>query len=137
MEDKKTEQETVGYGNPPKETQFKKGQSGNRRGRPKGSKNTHTLIQQVLNQKITIKENGNSVRITKKQAMLTHAINKGVKGDLKAIGLLFPHILTAEFKEEEKNRILSAIGRNDQDILNNYIKDINKEPVEEIGDDGK
>lgn len=28
----------VGYGRPPEETRFKKGQSGNPRGRPKGSK---------------------------------------------------------------------------------------------------
>lgn len=30
----------IGYGKPPKEYQFKKGQSGNKKGRPKNSKNT-------------------------------------------------------------------------------------------------
>lgn len=37
----------VGYGKPPKHSQFKKGASGNPRGRRKGSKNRSTLIRQA------------------------------------------------------------------------------------------
>ena len=34
----------VGYGRPPKATQFKPGRSGNPRGRPKGAKSEDTMI---------------------------------------------------------------------------------------------
>ena len=34
----------VGYGKPPRHSQFIKGQSGNRRGRPAGAKNLKTLL---------------------------------------------------------------------------------------------
>jgi hypothetical protein len=36
--------ETVGYGRPPKHTRFQTGQSGNRRGRPKGAPNLATAL---------------------------------------------------------------------------------------------
>jgi hypothetical protein len=38
----------IGYGKPPKNTRFKPGVSGSRHGRPKGSKNTETLLKQEL-----------------------------------------------------------------------------------------
>ena len=42
------DEQPVGYGNPPKESRFKKGQSGNQRGRPKGSKNLKTDLAEEL-----------------------------------------------------------------------------------------
>ena len=35
----------VGYGKPPQHTQFKKGCSGNIKGRPRGSRNASTLLE--------------------------------------------------------------------------------------------
>ena len=50
--------EKVGPGNPPRHTRFKPGQSGNPNGRPKGSKNFATILQQQLTKKITITVDG-------------------------------------------------------------------------------
>ena len=44
--------EAIGYKRPPKATQFQKGQSGNPRGRPRGSKNLSTLISEALDEKL-------------------------------------------------------------------------------------
>jgi len=111
----------IGYGKPPKETRFKRGKSGNRTGRPKGTKNTYTLLNEILGQKITVEANGRQLRISKKMAMLTQLVNKGVNGDIKAISTLLPHILMADIKEEDKEKLLAALNSEDKAILKMYI----------------
>ena len=55
----------VGYGKPPLHTRFKKGQSGNVHGRPKGSRNLAGVLERELNSPVTINENGQRKTITK------------------------------------------------------------------------
>ncbi len=114
----------IGYGRPPRNSQFKPGQSGNKKGRPKNSKNTYTMLTDVLEQKINIKENGKDLRISKKLAMIMQLVNKAVKGDVKAINSLLPHMLMADAKEEDKNKILASISQDDREIITNYLKNL-------------
>jgi hypothetical protein len=76
---------TVGYGKPPKHSQFKKGVSGNKNGRPKGNKNLATLLHKEMSQRVTISENGQRRTITKIEAAIKQLINKAATGDAKAI----------------------------------------------------
>ena len=48
----------VGYGKPPQHTQFKKGHSGNIKGRPRGSRNASTLLDEALRERVMVTENG-------------------------------------------------------------------------------
>lgn len=65
----------VGYGRPPRKTQYTKGQSGNPKGRPKGSKSLKTLIQEELEEPITIFVKGKKKKITKARALVRNAIH--------------------------------------------------------------
>ena len=127
----------VGYGKPPKEYQFKKGQSGNKKGRPKNSKNTYVLLDEILSQTIPITENGKLMHISKRNAVLIQLVNKAVKGDLKATNALLPHMLMADAKEEDKEKIMSALNRDDEKIISNYLKtlsDFNEKKGENINE---
>ena len=75
----------VGYGKPPESTRFKKGESGNPRGRPKGRKNWITQADRILNEKVTVNENGRRTTITKFEAAVKQLVNKAASGDHRAI----------------------------------------------------
>src|SRR5580700_2035665 len=78
----------VGYGKPPRHTRFKKGHSGNRKGRPQGAKNSATLLNEALSEPVIVTENGRRKTISKKQAILKQIVNKAASGDHRSIQLL-------------------------------------------------
>ncbi len=73
-----------GYGCPPTEKQYKLGQSGNRKGRPKGRKNWKKLLVEVLGEKVRISEHGKTRQITKAEAIVKAAMRRAVQGDSKS-----------------------------------------------------
>ena len=75
-------------GKPPRSRQFKPGESGNPDGRPRGAKNFATAIEQELDARVTVTENGRRRRISKREVIAKHLVNKAASGDLKAIPLL-------------------------------------------------
>jgi len=77
--------ESVGYKNPPSNSRFKKGVSGNPRGRPKGSKNLAMLMKRALREKVAVQENGKRKLITKSEAIVKQFVNKAASGDLRAL----------------------------------------------------
>jgi len=74
----------IGFGKPPKHTQFRKGQSGNPKGRPKGSKNINVLIRKALEEKVTVKGPGGTRSMSKCEAALMQQANKAANGDPRA-----------------------------------------------------
>src|ERR1700675_493615 len=90
---------SVGYGKPRQHARFHKGQSGNPRGRPKGSRNLSTLMAKALNEPVVISENGKRKRITTREAVLKQLVNKATSGDPKAIQLLLGEIRQLEGRE--------------------------------------
>ena len=78
----------IGYSKPPKATQFKKGQSGNPKGRPKGSNNLSTDVKAILKSSVAINEDGKRKKVSTQQAMLLRLKERALKGDAKSINQL-------------------------------------------------
>ena len=68
----------VGYRKPPVHSRFKKGQSGNVKGPPKGAKSFKGLIQKELDAPIIVKTNGKRSKTTKRHAAATQIANAAV-----------------------------------------------------------
>jgi len=91
----------VGYGRPPKDTQFKKGNAANPRGRAKGLKNYATQFIEAVNETVPLTLEGRSVRVTKLQATILALVDKGTKGDPKAMVEVLDRVAELEARAEE------------------------------------
>jgi hypothetical protein len=78
----------VGYGKPPKARQFKRGKSGNPKGRPKGSLNLATDLTAELGEHITVREDGRPRKVSKQRALIKSLMAKALQGDVRAMGSL-------------------------------------------------
>ncbi len=86
MADKKkpTGDYDVGYCSPPKAHQFKPGQSGNRKGRPKGTKNLKTDLLEELGEMMKVREGDRERRISKQRALIKTQVARALKGNDRA-----------------------------------------------------
>ena len=85
MSDPEKDDYEVGFGKPPKSTQFKKGQSGNPRGRPK--KLAPTVAGQVarlMGEQYSARVNGEVISMRGEEMIARRLMEKALKGDAKA-----------------------------------------------------
>lgn len=73
---------------------YKKGQSGNPAGRPKGSKNRSTIIKEILSLMVQVKDhNGDDVWQSNEYRMVQAMVNKAIeKGDVAAFNALYDNL---------------------------------------------
>jgi hypothetical protein len=118
----------VGYGKPPKDTQFKKGQSGNPKGRPKGTFNLATVLGKALRERVVINENGERRTITKLEAAAKQLVNKAASGDLTALRQLSMLVLMFEQQSLEDNSAPEVMDGADQEAVMAMLKRFETEP---------
>jgi hypothetical protein len=92
----------VGYRHPPLETQFKKGQSGNPAGRPRGSRNISAVIAAALLERVTVNEGGRRRSITKLEAACKQMANKAAGGDQRAAKLIIELLHQSEMRDDAR-----------------------------------
>lgn len=107
----------VGYGKPPKHAQFKKGESGNLKGRPKGTLNLATVLERTLREEVVINENGRRKVITKLEAAITQLVNKAASGELKALQLLAALVRSAEERGTQAPGPNSVLDEDDEKVV--------------------
>ena len=112
------DEDTVGYGKPPRAHQFKPGKSGNPKGRPKGAKSEATILQELLQHKIGLSEHGKSRRITLHEAILRRIAEDCLKGNTKSAAFLLNryHAMTSGEPME------SGLSEDDEAVLEAYLQ---------------
>jgi hypothetical protein len=107
----------VGYGKPPHHTRFKKGQSGNPRGRPKGSKNLPTLLSEALNEPVVVAENSRRRKITMRQAIIKQLVKRSATADLRAMKILLDMVRDLEGQTEPASPETAEFSEADEKVL--------------------
>ncbi len=79
---------TVGFGRPPVAGRFKPGQSGNPKGRRRGTKNLSTLLTDILAEKISVRDGDKVRKISKAEALIHRLVAKALGADPKAAELV-------------------------------------------------
>jgi hypothetical protein len=86
--DEQSRDHAVGYGKPPVESRFQKGQSGNPGGRPGGTKTLAALLGEALSRRSGF-PNPDGSWMTQAEAILATLVGQAAGTDLKAKRLLF------------------------------------------------
>ncbi len=111
---------TVGYKSPPKKTQFKKGKSGNPKGRPKGSRPIGAVLQEILGQRIPVTENGKTRRVPALEVMLRRLANDAMRNEPVALKLILS--MVDRYGESPQSRLrLDEVLEEDRAILAQYL----------------
>lgn len=121
----------VGYGQPPLEHRFKKGRSGNPKGRPKGSKNIKTMLENLLTARQTIRENGRKTSVQHIEIVLKQLLAKALKGDLKATHSLLELAARYDVLGDEPQTGATVIGAEDEALIRLYLQRVTASNGEE------
>ena len=121
-----------GYKNPPEEHQFKKGKSGNPKGRRRKQKQPSSdpgldLIASVhreLGKTISVQENGQHKEVTKLDAFSAQLVAQSVNGKPSQQKMLLG-LLMLDTHEETEQQTLEQLQTYDEDLLNDLYDQLN------------
>jgi hypothetical protein len=117
--DKKKGDYEIGYGKPPKSTRFRPGQSGNPRGRTKGTANLKTDLVAELAERIDISEGGRRRAVSKQRGVLKQLVAKALRGDVRAANTvlgLVERLLDARADAD------TALTTQDHSIISDFLR---------------
>lgn len=110
----------VGYGRPPKEHRFPKGQSGNPNGRPKGARGLKTDLKEELASKMTVRIAGKEHTATKQRLALKALTVRAAAGDLKAIAQLVS-LMVSVVGIEDEDIGADRLSKHDEKLLAQFL----------------
>jgi hypothetical protein len=110
----------VGYRRPPVATRFQPGTSGNPKGRPKETRTVGAILQDVLQQKTTVTENGKERQLPILEGTFRRLADDALRGDKGAAKLLLSLVDRYGVAPETAIKLADLLAE-DQEILARYL----------------
>jgi hypothetical protein len=111
----------VGYGRPPVETRFKRGQSGNPNGRARRVPTLHAALEKVLAERIELREGERLQRVSKLDALVRTTMNRALKGDPRYLRAILQLVAAGSGVDQGDGEAGDVISANDEAILADYL----------------
>ena len=113
----------VGYAKPPTRTRFKPGQSGNPKGHRRGSRNLKTIIEEALNETVTIREGGRIRKLPKREALVRTLVNGALMKDAKSLQALLAMMrATGLIAEEPVALPAQELSPEDETLIAEFLR---------------
>lgn len=107
----------IGYGRPPEHSRWKKGQSGNSRGRPKGSRSLDSFVSKLLLQPVVVRQGNQQRHVSSLEAVFLALMKKAHGGDVRAITELLGLARQSEEKFANEADELKNLSDEDASII--------------------
>jgi hypothetical protein len=127
----------VGYRRPPKSSQFKPGQTGNPRGRPRQVKSIDDVLQKRLFAKVKAQENGRPTQITLLEVIVGRLLKRAAEGDNRSIMIVLNQMRLLKGDADAKpdaasperdRKVLEEFARLMGGSLDDLISDVEAHP---------
>ncbi len=109
----------VGYKKPPRHKQFKKGQSGNAKGRPPGTRNFGSDVRDELAELVNVREDGSVTRVSSQRAALKKLRAKALNGDQGALDRLLA-LAERHGIDDAADEAEHALSQSDEQIIERF-----------------
>lgn len=113
----------VGYARPPKQKQFKPGVSGNPNGRPKGTKNIATELQEILAEQVETRSGEKRTKSTLRKTIWRKHAYMAANGDVRSFNALVAVLSRAGLLNDESESAPAAkITESDEALIADYLR---------------
>lgn len=135
IKDKKANDDTyqVGYGRPPKQSQFKPGQSGNRKGRPRKRESLRSIIRKLGEETASISTENGEIKMTYTEWILRAVRQRAMKGDNRATSIFVQLWLDAHGMGPADNTGAIELAEEDRAMLREALIRIGSGKEDETG----
>jgi Family of unknown function (DUF5681) len=113
------EADAVGYKHPPREHQFRPGQSGNPSGRPKGARNFRSELREELSEVVTVHDGDRDIQISKQRALIKSVVAAAIDGNQRAAASVLAMCMRM-LADAEDDDAIEDVG--DREIVEAFTK---------------
>jgi hypothetical protein len=121
------EDDRVGYRRPPTQSRFRKGRSGNPRGRQKGVRNFPADVKRALETPVTINDKGKAKRVSTQEALILRLRERALNGNPRALDSLLALAGTHNSADGDQ-AVAGPTAAEDQAILEAFAEFVRASP---------